>query len=151
MAAQPLHLLKARLPAADAAHAHAPTREFCTIRRSSTNTPLQALALWNDEQFVEAARRLAETYAGQPGDDAARLASMHRRCTGQELDAEHLRLAQALLDQLRTRYAQSPADAKALVAVGQAPRAPNLAEPELAAWLLVANAFLNLDATLCID
>ena len=129
----------------------APTREFCTIRRSSTNTPLQALALWNDEQFVEAARRLAERTLGEPGDDAARLASMHRRCTGQELDAEHLRLAQALLDQLRTRYAQSPADAKALVAVGQAPRSPDLQEPELAAWLLVANAFLNLDATLCID
>jgi hypothetical protein len=76
---------------------------------------------------------------------------MHRRCTGQALDFERLRLARQTLTTLRARYAAQPDDAKALLAVGDAPRDPSLAAPELAAWLLLANAFLNLDATLFVD
>jgi len=132
----------------------APTREFCTIRRSSTNTPLQALVLWNDEQFVEAARVLAERCLREHGRDASdesRLQSMYRRCTGHVMDQERLAVATRSLQAVRERYAAHPDHAKTLVRTGQAPLGPDLAPTEVAALLVLANAFLNLDASLFID
>ena len=129
----------------------APTREFCTIRRSVTNTPLQALALWNDEQFVEAARALAARTLQQPGDDRAHLAAMFRRCTGHTLAGRGAERALAYLRDMRARYRAAPEDAAALLAVGDSPRDARIPVDEHAAFTLVANAFLNLDATLWID
>ena len=48
---------------------NAPTREYCVVRRERTNTPLQALVTLNDEQFVEAARHLAQRTLLEGGTD----------------------------------------------------------------------------------
>ena len=47
----------------------APDREACVVRRSRTNTPLQALVLLNDPTYVEASRRLAERLMANSSDD----------------------------------------------------------------------------------
>src|SRR5205085_10415669 len=54
----------------------APDRETCTVRRSRTNTPLQALVLLNDPTYVEASRKLAERMLREAysEEDAIRLA-----------------------------------------------------------------------------
>ena len=60
----------------------APSREACQVRRERTNTPLQALLLMNEPQFIEAARALAERTlreAGPTADD--RLTYMFRLVT----------------------------------------------------------------------
>lgn len=129
----------------------APTREFCTIRRTTTNTPLQALVLWNDEQFVEAARVLAERTLHEVGDDPSRLGAVYRSCTGAiPAPGQLVRLQQAL-DGFRARYASAPDDAAQLVAVGEAKRNADIPAGELAAWTMLCSACLNLDATLCTD
>jgi hypothetical protein len=129
----------------------APTREFCTIRRSSTNTPLQALVLWNDEQFVEAARGFAERMLREPGDDAARLALMFRAATARSAGKPTLERLSAALRDFRARYAAEPGAAARLVEVGERPVPKEPAAPELAAWTMVASGLLNLDSTICID
>ncbi|MEX1024590.1 MAG: PSD1 and planctomycete cytochrome C domain-containing protein [Planctomycetota bacterium] len=129
----------------------APTRESCVVERGSTNTPLQALVLWNDEQFVEAARALATRVLTLDGDDDERLLQLARRVTGRRFEAaEHRRLALAL-DEFERSYAERPDDAAALIGVGASPAPTTIAPARLAAWTLIANAVLNLDETITQD
>ena len=126
----------------------APTRESCVIRRGATNTPLQALVLWNDPQYVEAARELAERTLDGTGDDAARLATLFRRCTGREPDEAESRALAHALERFRVRYRAQKDDAEQLIAVGKSPREAVLDASELAAWTMIANSVLSLDATI---
>lgn len=126
----------------------APSRESCTVRRARTNTPLQALVLMNDIQFVEAARALAErmmTEAGPTPEDrvtfAFRLATA-RRPASDELDVFLRLYAEYLKDYGRDREA-----ATKLVSVGESGWNQALDVAELAAYTMIANLILNLDET----
>jgi hypothetical protein len=127
----------------------APTREFCTTSRLSTNTPLQALAMWNDEQFVEAARALAHRLLSAPGDDDSRLRHLFLACTSRTPDEQTMLRCRRTLQHWRERFAQNPEDAASLLGVGTLSVDDSRAPAELAAWCMLANAALNLDASLC--
>ena len=130
----------------------APTREACVVRRSRTNTPLQALVLWNDEQFLEAARVLAErtlreTVEEETSEEAG-LRRLFQRCTGRVPSEYELEVLSETLEHYRERYAQDREDAAALLAIGAAPLDSELDPAQVAAWTLVASAVLNLHATI---
>src|SRR6185295_17622106 len=65
----------------------APSREVCTVARGRTNTPLQALVLLNDVQFVEAARDLASTISKNETDLKSQIDTAFLRFTGRRPDA----------------------------------------------------------------
>ncbi|MFM2164541.1 MAG: hypothetical protein RL325_978, partial [Planctomycetota bacterium] len=129
----------------------APTREFCTTRRLVTNTPLQALVLWNDPQFVEAARMAAERSIRAGGDDRARVVGLFRRATGTTPPAALAERMLAVLAENRARYRARPEDAEKLLDVGEAKSSAEIEAAELAAWTLLANAVLSSDATIVKD
>ena len=129
----------------------APTREFCTTRRLVTNTPLQALVLWNDPQFVEAARMAAERTILEPGDERARIERLFRRATGTHPSATMLSRMESMLAENRTRYAAMPEDAEKLLDLGEHKSSASIPAPELAAWTMLANAVLSSDATIVKD
>ncbi len=130
----------------------APTREFCTTRRLTTNTPLQALVLWNDPQFVEAARAAAALGLIAEGlDDATRIAALVRRLTGASPTAPVEAALQSALATFRARYEGAPDDAKALLATGASPLPSGIPLAELAAWTMLANTVLASDAVIVKD
>jgi len=130
----------------------APTREACVIRRPVTNTPLQALVLWNDVQFVEASRLLAQRTLTEIADDDDRIVTMFRRCTGRRPDAGDLAQLRAAVSHFRERYQERPEDATRLLEIGDAPWPEDfLAADELAAWTVVASSLLSLHETITQD
>jgi hypothetical protein len=97
----------------------APTREQCVVRRTRTNTPLQALAALNDPASFDAAKALGRRMAETSGDDRARLEAGFRLCTSRRPSTSEL----DLLEKALRRESTAP-------------------------WTMMANALLNLDETL---
>jgi hypothetical protein len=128
---------------------NAPSREFCTVRRERTNTPLQALVTLNDPQFVEAARHLAQVALKEGGDTIeGRLDVMARRLLARPLRAEELKVVCGLVEDLLDNYRAHPDEAKKLVNVGESRPDAALDVPTLAAWTMTANQLMNLDEVL---
>jgi hypothetical protein len=123
----------------------APSREFCTLRRARTNTPLQALTVLNDPVYVEAAQALARRMAADGGDaPAQRLTLGFRLCTGRAPAAGDLAPLTALYERQAKRYGDDHKAATAF-AGGDAGSAD---VAKLAALTTVANVLLNLDETI---
>jgi mono/diheme cytochrome c family protein len=124
----------------------APSREACTVRRERTNTPLQALLMMNEPQFVEASRGLAERTlreAGPTTDD--RLGYMFRLATARRPTPSDLAELDAALQDFLAHYAKQPEAARALVNTGETRPNPKVDPSELAAWTMIGNVILNLD------
>jgi len=127
----------------------APDREFCIVRRTSTNTPLQALTLLNDPIYVEAARKLAERAVRDGGTAvAARLAFAFRVATGRAPDAGESETLAHTFASMLARYRGDLPSAKALLGVGDASLDESIPAAELAAYTAVMNIILNMDETI---
>ncbi|MBB3207212.1 hypothetical protein FHS27_003031 [Rhodopirellula rubra] len=123
------------------------SREVCAVKRSRTNTPLQALVLLNDVQFVEAARALA-TAVLPTSDDSARISEAFVRLTGRHPETNELKI---LMDQManeRDYFTNNRAAAVEFIGLGESKPDADLDPVELAATTAVCQTILNLDATI---
>ena len=123
-----------------------PTRESCRIRRSTTNTPLQALSLLNEITYVEAARALAQKMLTEGGATAtARITYGFQRATGRAPDNSELKLLNSGLEKRLARFKADPDATKKLLSIGASQTNDKLDAAELAAYTMTANVLLNLD------
>lgn len=124
----------------------APSREICTVKRSRTNTPLQALTLLNEITYVEAARKLAERMLTEGGaTPESRLRFAFRQVTSRTPTDEELALLVGGLNDDLARFRQDANAAKQLIVLGESKAGVSFDPAELAAYTLTANVLLNLD------
>ncbi len=127
----------------------APDRESCTVRRSRTNTPLQALLLLQGPQFVEAARHLAQRMMTQGGGSTkSRIEYGFELTTARLPDERELKVLTRVYRERLAHFQQSPQAAAMVLNVGESPRDTKLNPAEHAAWTIVARLLLNLDETI---
>lgn len=140
-------LWKRTLPPASMSIFDAPTRDFCEVRRQKTNTPLQALALQNDIQVLEAARVLSQRMLATKEDDLDLMNAVFQQILVREPDEDELRMLDAYYKDAIEKFIVEPESAKQLVAMGEYEQLE--VEPsKTAALMLTAQVIYNLDETI---
>ncbi len=127
----------------------ATSRETCTVRRIRTNTPLQAFVTLNDPVYVECAQALARRIVKEGGTTIEERARFGLRlCLCRPPRTEQV---QQVMELFQTEYQHYRQDAKAALAMATEPLGPlpaGMDAAKLAAWTVVANVLLNLDAVM---
>jgi hypothetical protein len=127
----------------------APFRETCALRRSRSNTPLQALNLLNDPTYVEAARFLAQRMLQEGGATIeSRLTHGYLLLLARTPSPTELQVLTAAVERSLQDFTKDPEAAKQLLTVGEAKSANPFNASELAAYTTVASTLINLDETL---
>jgi len=127
----------------------APGWDICRVKRSRTNTPLQALALLNGVTYVEASRHLAERMLEEAGpEDDQRIQFGFRLATGRlPTDTELQILKDGLAKYMKT-YTANPQAAEQFINHGESPVDSSADNSTLAAYTALASVILNLDETI---
>lgn len=124
---------------------NAPNRESCVVTRERTNTPLQALALMNDPQYIDAARHLALRTLEHGKTLDERIAYLFEILLARPLSGDDLAvMKQSYLD-FEKNYQQNVDAAKELSAAAVQAEKNKVGPVQLASWIMLSNQMLNLD------
>ena len=127
----------------------ASTREYCRVRRETTSTPLQALALLNAPDFLEPCRVLAQKVLVAEMPLAKAVAQSYQRFTGRQPSAEELKVLLAMHAEQLEFYEEHPEAAQELISKsGETPADPKLKPAAVAALTMVHRIILNDDDTI---
>jgi hypothetical protein len=129
----------------------APKAERACVRRERSNTPLQALVMLNETQFVESSRAMAARVLREaPSSDVERIQYAYQLCTGRRASDAEVAILENLIDQQRERIDAGEIDSEALLGVSDAAckQLTGLSANEMAPWIVLCKAVLNLDETI---
>ena len=125
----------------------APNRDLCEVRRQKTNTPLQALALQNDVQMVEAARVIAQNIIAENNEENTFVSNLFNRILLRKPSADEFGLIQSYYKDELKKLENEEDRAKKLIEVGSYEK-PKTDIIKTAALMLTAQVIYNLDETI---
>ena len=120
-----------------------PDRGTSVVRRQTSNTPLQALALLDDPQYVEAYRALAANVLRGTADPAVHVTTVFRLATRRHPAADEAARLRRYYDTQLARYADDAAAASALLKNGVTPMPGGLDQSRLAALTNLTAVIMN--------
>jgi hypothetical protein len=118
-------------------------RNVSTVARKISNTPLQALVLLNDPQYLEAYRKLAERTIKMGGSEDQQITTLFRLAVRRSPRPTELAGLKDFRKQRLAEYTRNPDKADKMLKIGVAEADPALNKPEVAAMSMVAAAVLN--------
>lgn len=118
-------------------------RSNCTVQRKQTSTPLQALALLNDPQYLEAARVIAEKLMLEHEALEERIEKGFRMLTGRRAGAKELRLLKELYQKEKEYFEKLPEAAQQYLSVGEYRSKATLDGISCAALAVVIHGIMN--------
>ena len=127
---------------------NAPSREVSCVKRDRTNTPLQALVLLNDPQFVEASRELAGKAIRAANETETRIDYITARLLSRQLTKQEKEIVGKVYNNALVNYQKNIEQAKLLISIGASAVPADLDPAELAAWTMVSSQIFNLDETI---
>jgi hypothetical protein len=91
----------------------APTRDLCEVKRQKTSTPLQALAMLNDPQFINAAKHLAENVVTKTAiHDSKKIELIFRKITTRYPSEDELNKLMMYLESVKNEYESEKENSK---------------------------------------
>ena len=140
-------LWKRTLPPPSMSIFDAPNRDICEVRRQKTNTPLQALALQNDVQMLEAARVLSENTITDTKDAEQWVTTVFQRILVRNPKEEEKKVLEEYYTDALDKFLNDRENAEKLIAQGEYKRLDT--DPaKTAALMLTAQVIYNLDETI---
>ncbi len=125
-----------------------PTRDFCMVKRENTSTPLQALVLLNDPQFLEIAQSLAFKAINENSDPREAIQQMFTLATSRSAEEKELSALLDLYKEQKQFFDSNKIETEKILKLKKFNLSSETIKAELAAQTFVANAILNLDETI---
>lgn len=118
-------------------------RGVCTVKRTETSTPLQALVLLNDPQYIEACRTLAEQILMNNKDVNQQLTTAFRSATGRSPNTDETKVLKEFYLNEKEKFANRKEDALAYASTGSLSLNTELDVRDIAALTIVINGIIN--------